>query len=62
MIFATTTFRHVIAVDRFEKNIYQEPCLAVIIPKIMGLLFFNSLQVPPDGSEMSSTLSGVYHR
>jgi hypothetical protein len=41
-------------------NFYREPCLAVIIPGIIGLLLFDLHQIPPDGSEMSSLLSGVY--
>jgi hypothetical protein len=42
--------------------IYRERCLDVILPKIIGLCFFFYSQIPPDGSEMSSALSGVYHR
>jgi hypothetical protein len=42
--------------------IFPEPCLAVTIPKIIGLILFDSHQIPPDGSEMSSLLSGVCHQ
>jgi hypothetical protein len=43
MIFATTTFIHVIAADAVvEFDFHQEPCLDVIMPKIFGLLYSTS--------------------
>jgi hypothetical protein len=39
MIFATTTFKHVIAADTaWESNFYREPFLAVLVPETIGLL------------------------
>jgi hypothetical protein len=62
MIFVTTASRHAIAVDGSENKYFLGALFDCYNTQKWRVTFFNSPQIPSDGSEMSSALTGVYHR